>query len=247
MSTSLFGQSIIESQKLSADTLIKLFTIANSYLEYPKNDILKNKRLSMLFYEPSTRTRFSFEAAIDDMGGRFLSTESATHFSSVSKGETLEDTVRVISGYVDGIVIRHSEDNAARIARDFLKSLEIDTPVINAGCGQGQHPSQSFIDMFTLFKAFGRVDNLEVAVVGDLKHGRTVRSLAYLLSKFPNNIIHFISPIELSISNDIISYLRSNNVKYTQSRNLSEYIDFVDAVLNKYYDNYTNQNIILLS
>jgi aspartate carbamoyltransferase catalytic subunit len=230
MVSTLFGQSIIESQALDKDTLLELFNIASGYIVLPKNNLLFNKRLAMLFYEPSTRTRFSFEAAIDDMGGRFISTESAVHFSSASKGETLEDTVRVMAGYCDGIVMRHSEDNAARRGRDFLQSLGITTPIINAGCGKGQHPTQSLTDMFTLYKSFGRVDNLDVAIVGDLKHGRTVRSLAYLLSKFPNNKIHFISPVELSINNDIASFLRRKNVEFTQSSNLDEYIETVDAV-----------------
>ena len=226
----LFGQSIIESQDLNNGTLLELFEKADLYLNTPKNDILKNKRLAMLFYEPSTRTRFSFEAAVDDLSGSVLTTESATHFSSAAKGESLEDSVRVISGYVDGIVLRHSTDNAAGTARDFLHSLNIDTPIINAGCGKGQHPTQSFIDTYTLYKSFGRLDNLEVAIVGDLKHGRTVRSLAYLLGKFPNNKIHFVSPLELSIGNDILSYLRSNKVAFTQIRGLESIIDSIDAV-----------------
>ena len=226
----LFGQSIIESQDLDNGTLLKLFKKADNYLITPKNNILKNKRLAMLFYEPSTRTRFSFEAAVDDLGGSVLTTESATHFSSAAKGETLEDSVRVITGYADGIVLRHSNDNAAKIARDFLQSLNIDTPIINAGSGKGQHPTQAFIDTFTLYKSFGRLDNLEVAIVGDLKNGRTVRSLAYLLGKYPNNKIHFISPLELAVGNDIIAYLRTNKIQYTQSSSLEGIIDKVDAV-----------------
>jgi aspartate carbamoyltransferase catalytic subunit len=226
----LFGKSIIWSQDFHPDILEDLFARTYRYTHQRSNSMLHNKRFVMLFYEPSTRTRFSFEAAIDDLGGSRISTESAMHFSSATKGETLEDTIRVMSAYGDCIVLRHPEEDAAMRARDFLQSQDIWTPIINAGCGKGQHPTQSLIDLYTLYKAFGRMKDLTIAVVGDLKHGRTVRSLAYLLGKFRGNKIHFVSPVELSVGYDILAYLNRHETPFTQSTSLDPYIEEVDAV-----------------
>lgn len=135
---------------------------------------------AMLFYEPSTRTRLSFEAAMHRLGGHVIGTESAGHFSSVTKGETLEDTIRVISGYADVVVLRHNEIGAA--ARAASVSAK---PVINAGDGVGEHPTQALLDLYTIQSELPDLNHLNVVMIGDLKHGRTVHSLARLLRNYP--------------------------------------------------------------
>ena len=138
-----------------------------------------NRIMASLFYEPSTRTRFSFETAMHRLGGRVISTENAAEFSSVAKGETLEDTIRMLNGYADVIVIRHYEVGSAKRAAAVSR-----VPIINAGDGMGQHPTQALLDLYTIRKEIGAIDGLKIAMVGDLAQGRTVRSLTYLLSKF---------------------------------------------------------------
>ena len=224
------GQSIIWSQDFTPDILADIFKRADKYRANPRGDSLEGKRVAMLFYEESTRTRFSFEAAVQNLGGTCLSTENARQFSSVAKGESLEDSMRVISSYCDAIVLRHFEDDASMRTRDFLQSLDIWVPVINAGCGKGQHPTQSLLDLYTIWQMFGRMHDLTIAMVGDLKHGRTVRSLAYLLGKFTGNRIYFVSPVEYAIGYDILAYLRRHKVEFTQGHSLDEVIGAVDVV-----------------
>jgi aspartate carbamoyltransferase catalytic subunit len=138
----------------------------------------------------------------------------------------------VIANYCDAIVLRHSDDDAAMKARDRLQSDNIWVPIINAGCGgsRGQHPTQSLLDLYTIKDEVGRMEDLRVAMVGDLKYGRTVRSLAYLLGKYPGNKIDLISPVELAIGNDILAYLRRHDVAFTQGADLRECIGHVDVV-----------------
>jgi len=143
---------------------------------------LQGRQLATLFYEPSTRTRFSFEAAMHRLGGQVLSAQNARQASSAAKGESLEDTIRVVSEYVDAIVLRHPEIGAAHRAAAAAR-----VPVINAGDGAGHHPTQALLDLYTIEKELGRLDHLRVGVAGDLRHGRTARSLAVLLAKFPGN------------------------------------------------------------
>ncbi|MBI2004902.1 aspartate carbamoyltransferase [Patescibacteria group bacterium] len=228
----LRGQSIIWSQDFDCGLLKDIFDRADKLPRGRRNSALRNKRVILLFYEVSTRTRFSFEAAVDDLGGTRLDTENASILSSVAKGETLEDSIRVIASYGDAIILRHQEDTAAMRARDILQSNNIWVPVINAGCGGvgGQHPTQSLLDLYTIKKEISRTEGLTVAMVGDLKHGRTVRSLAYLLGKFPGNQIHFIAPWELMIGNDIIAYLKRHKVDVTLGTDLGKVVESVDIV-----------------
>src|SRR5437667_7366106 len=183
---------VIEAQQFDPATLAELFQVTEKMegvvaeggvLDYQK------RVMATLFYEPSTRTRFSFETAMHRLGGRVISTENAAEFSSVAKGETLEDTIRIMSGYADVIVMRHYEVGAARRAAAVSQ-----VPIINAGDGVGQHPTQSLLDLYTIRKEIGRIDNLRIAMVGDLAQGRTVRSLAYLLSKFRDVKVSFMAP-----------------------------------------------------
>ena len=170
---------IIESQQFQRPDLDNIFSLAKEMEKLSQQEtVLKNKILITLFYEPSTRTRLSFEAAMIKLGGSVISTENAANFSSAAKGETLEDTIRVLNGYGDVIVIRHSETGAARKAAAVSQ-----IPVINAGDGTGQHPTQSLLDLYTIQKELGAIDGISVSMVGDLANGRTARSLAYLLAK----------------------------------------------------------------
>src|SRR3989344_6647835 len=169
---------IVESQQFDKKFINKIFSIADK-LEKKTDNSLRGKIMASLFYEPSTRTRFSFESAMLRLGGSVITTENAKEFSSASKGETLEDSIQVINNYADVIVLRHYEKGASEKASSVSK-----IPVINAGDGAGQHPTQALLDLYTIKKEFGRVDEIMIAMVGDLKNGRTIRSLTYLLGKY---------------------------------------------------------------
>ncbi len=226
-----FGRSLVESQQFDLFKLEEVFQIAQWYETDEKSDAcLHNKRVGMLFYEPSTRTRWSFEAAVHNLGGTVISTDNAGDFSSAVKGETLEHTVRVISRYVDAIVLRHPHDNAAEIASDYLESCGIDTPIINAGCGKGQHPTQGFIDWYTIRKELGRTENLSIAIVGDLAQGRTARSVTYLMGKYPTNRLGFVSPPELAMGHDILAYLGRHDVAYSEHSSIEEVLEYSDVI-----------------
>jgi aspartate carbamoyltransferase catalytic subunit len=172
---------------------------------------LRGRLLATLFYEPSTRTRFSFEAAMYRLGGQVLSAEHALRASSAAKGESLEDAIRVIGGYADAIVLRHPEVGAAERA---ARAAEV--PVVSAGDGPGHHPTQALLDLYTIKKELGRLDHLRVGLAGDLRNGRTVRSLALLLSRFPGNELLLISPPALRMGADILGLLVDQRVEETE-------------------------------
>lgn len=173
-------KNLIESQQLDLETIFDLFNKADELRSSVKKP-LNTKILATLFYEPSTRTRLSFESAMLKLGGKVISTENAKEFSSVIKGESLEDSIRVISEYSDIIVIRHFEEGAAKRAASVSP-----IPIINGGDGSGQHPTQALLDLYTIWKEIGKIDKIKIAMIGDLKYGRTIRSLCYLLGKFQN-------------------------------------------------------------
>ena len=215
---------IIESQQFDRKTIEHIFKITDSILKL-NNNPLRGKIMASLFYEASTRTRFSFESAMLRLGGDVISTENAAEFSSAAKGETLEDTIRVINHYADVIVLRHPEKGASAKAAAVSK-----IPVINAGDGSGQHPTQALLDLYTIKKELGAIDGIHIVLVGDLKHGRTVRSLAYLLGKYKNISISFISPLVLAIGNDIKEYLRRHKVVYEELENWDGVLKKADVV-----------------
>jgi len=216
----------LEAQQLEPSIIFKIFKRADYFkLATDTREILKGKVLATLFYEPSTRTRLSFEAAMVKLGGNVISTENAKEFSSAIKGETIEDSIRVVSSYADCIVIRHYEEGTALKA-----SLVSKVPIVNAGDGKGQHPSQSLLDLYTIYKEIGRVENIKIAMVGDLASGRTVRSLCYLLGKFPGNEIIFISPENLKMKEDIKDYLKKHNVPFREETDLNKVLPEVDVV-----------------
>lgn len=218
------AKHLIESQQFTKELLFKLFKRANELRAFP-SDSLKGKVLTTLFYEPSTRTRLSFESAMLKMGGQVMGTENAKEFSSAVKGESLEDSIRVIAGYSDVIVMRHSETGSAKKASEVSK-----VPIINAGDGKGQHPTQALLDAYTIHREIGRLDNIKIAMVGDLASGRTVRSLCYLLGKFSGIEIIFVSPENLKMGTDIKEYLIRHNIKFTEEESLEKILPIVDIV-----------------
>ena len=219
---------VIESQQFTVPLLMELFDRSRGMervvarggtLDY------QNKILASLFYEPSTRTRFSFEAAMHRLGGRVLSTEHASAFSSEIKGEQVEDSIRIIGNYADVIVIRHHQAGGAARAAEVSP-----VPVINAGDGEGgQHPTQALLDLYTIYRE-RPLDGLSVAIIGELDKGRTARSLAYLLAKFERIRIFFVSPPELQMQPDILEYLDEHDVNYELEPDLERVLAEVDVI-----------------
>lgn len=181
--------------------------------------------MATVFYEPSTRTRLSFEFAGERLGIRVRSTENAAEFSSAAKGETIEDSTRVIASYADVIVMRHKENGAAERA---AKVSEV--PIINAGDGTGEHPTQALLDLYTIRHELARLQGLHVIAMGDLKYGRTVRSLVQLLALYPKNHITFVAPVHMQIGDDIKQYLTAHKVTYEETDDLHKALAKADVV-----------------
>jgi len=221
---------VVESQQFDRDLLDLVFHTADKMKadlsgERQFAKFLDGKVMASLFYEPSTRTRFSFESAMRRLGGSVITTENAREFSSAAKGESLSDSTRIINGYADVIVMRHNEAGSATRAAE-ISSI----PIINAGDGAGQHPTQALLDIYTIADAFPDMSNLKVALVGDLRYGRTVRSLSYLLSKYDNVEILFVSPAVCKMENDIKAYLNKYNVSWREETDLAEVARDVDCI-----------------
>lgn len=216
--------SIIESQQFTKKMIADLFSSAD-ILEKKTEPCLRGRIMASVFYEPSTRTRFSFESAMLRLGGSVITTENAKGFSSVAKGETLEDSIRVINNYADVIVLRHHEQGASRRA-----SLVSDIPIINAGDGTGQHPTQALLDLYTIKRELNKINGINIAIVGDLKHGRTIRSLAYLLGKYKGVKIYFVSPKALRVGIDIKEYLKKHGISFSETEDLQFVISKVDVL-----------------
>src|SRR6202049_334015 len=202
---------VIESQQFTRSFLEDLLARAEEIKAEPHrfSGRLNGRVRAALFYERSTRPRLSFEAAMLRLGGQTMGTDNAREFSSAAKGETLEDTIRIVSGYADVIVLRHSEEGAARRAAAVSS-----VPIINAGDGPGQHPTQALLDRKSTRDELGRIDGLKIAMVGDLPNGRTVRSLTYLLSKFRRIKICFVAPPQVAMRDDIKRHLDENHVAW---------------------------------
>lgn len=186
---------------------------------------LAGKILATLFYEPSTRTRLSFESAMLRLGGQVVSTENAREFSSAIKGETIEDTVRIVMGYADAIVIRHYEKGAADRAAAVSR-----VPILNAGDGPGEHPTQALLDLYTIKHELGRIDGLKIALVGDLRFGRTARSLSLLACLTQGTELVFVSPPEVPMGPDVRRALDAAGVTYRDESDLAGVLPEVDVV-----------------
>lgn len=219
---------VVEAQDFNRGMLDEMFAAARSMEHVAAgagSSLLSGRIMASLFYEESTRTRFSFESAMLRLGGSVISTENARQFSSVSKGETLEDTIRILNGYADLIVLRHYESGAAQRAADVSG-----VPIINAGDGAGQHPTQAFLDVYTIDKELGHVDGISIAVVGDLANGRTVRSLCYLLAKYRDVHIYMVAPPPVGMRDDIKAYLVRHSVWFREESDLRAIAPQVDVV-----------------
>jgi aspartate carbamoyltransferase catalytic subunit len=220
---------IIESQQFTLPTLIELFQCADQMeriVARGGTQDYQNRIMASLFYEPSTRTRFSFESAMLRLGGKVITTERAHEFSSVMMGETLEDTVRVVGNYCDVIVLRHDTVGGAKRA-----AAASAVPVINAGDGKGgEHPTQALLDLYTIYKGLGSIDGVKVAMVGNLLDGRTVHSLAYLLGKFERVKVYFVAPPALQMRKDVLDYLSDNDVWFSLESDLAKILPEVDVV-----------------
>jgi len=222
---------IIESQQFNRDWLEReLFPLTKQMENIAKeggSNSLSEKKMITFFYEPSTRTRASFEIAMNMLGGKVVfSTENARQFSSVAKGETIEDTIRVLCSYKPNvIVIRADEQGMVKRAAQFSS-----VPIINAGDGTGQHPTQALLDIYTIQKEIGRINGTTIAMVGDLTRGRTVRSLSYLYAKFPDVKIYFVAPPTLKIKEDIKEYLKKHNVWFQEEDDLKKVAPLVDVI-----------------
>jgi aspartate carbamoyltransferase catalytic subunit len=219
-------QHIVEVSQFDRGFVEALFASADRMRDLPRPSTLQaGKILATIFYEPSTRTRLSFESAMLRMGGQVISTENAREFSSAIKGETVEDTVMMASGYADAIVIRHFEQGAA--ARAAAVSP---IPILNAGDGPGEHPTQALLDLYTIQHELGRIDNLRIALVGDLRYGRTARSLA-LLSRLTTGVeLIFVSPPQVPMGDDIRAALDTAGIPYRDEQNLAKVLPDVDVV-----------------
>ncbi len=217
-------QHLIETQQLDREALAKLFEVATSY-EGKRDESLKGKIMASLFFAPSTRTRLSFESAMYRLGGHVISMENASESSSSTKGETIEDTVRIVDNYADIIILRHPE--VGTLARAAVVS---EVPVVNAGDGIGQHPTQAFLDLYTIQREIGRTDNFHIAFVGNLAYYRAARSLAYLLAKYDNIKMTFVSGPELAMKDDVKEYLKEKGVQFTETEDLEGAMREADVV-----------------
>lgn len=217
------NNSLVSISDYSVEDLWQILEYAKYFENNPRPNLISDKVVASLFFEPSTRTRLSFETAIQRLGGRIIGfTDAGT--SSVSKGESLKDTILTVANYTDLIVMRHPLEGSARYASEISP-----VPVINAGDGANQHPTQTLLDLYSIFKTQNKLENLNIVMVGDLKYGRTVHSLVHALSSF-NPIFHFVSHKLLSIPNEYRLFLNEKKVKFYEYDNLDKVIADADVI-----------------
>lgn len=209
------GKSLVSINDLTREEIIGILDMAELYSQQPRQKVLEGHVVATLFFEPSTRTRLSFESAVNQLRGRVLGFAEASS-SSVSKGESLKDTILTVSNYVDLIVMRHPIEGAARYASEVSP-----VPIINAGDGANQHPTQTLLDLFSIRKTQGTLENLTICMVGDLKYGRTVHSLLMAMSHFQTKFI-FIAPPELRLPDEYRKFLKDRKLEYKEYEALNE-------------------------
>ena len=214
------NNSLVSISDYSKDEILAILDSAAEFEANPNRKILDGKVIATLFFEPSTRTRLSFETAVIRLGGSIIGFSDAATSSS-SKGETLNDTIHMVSCYADAIVMRHPLEGAARYASEVSP-----VPIINAGDGSNQHPSQTLLDLYSIFKTQGTLENMTICVVGDLKYGRTVHSLIMAMSHF-HPTFKFIAPDELRIPDEYKVFCRKNDIPFTEVTELND--NFNDA------------------
>jgi aspartate carbamoyltransferase catalytic subunit len=215
--------SLVSISDYSKDEILAILDSAADFEANPNRKTLDGKVIATLFFEPSTRTRLSFETAVVRLGGSVIGFSDAATSSS-SKGETLNDTIRMVGSYADAIVMRHPLDGAARYATEISK-----VPIINAGDGTNQHPSQTLLDLYSILKTQGTLENLHICMVGDLKYGRTVHSLIMAMSHF-HPVFKFISPDELKLPEEYKVFCRKNKIQYTECNELNDNFNDVDIL-----------------
>jgi aspartate carbamoyltransferase catalytic subunit len=217
------NKSLISITDFSTEEILRILSIAEGFEKNPEPHLLDGRVVATLFFEPSTRTRLSFESAVNRMGGRIIGF-SDPNISSVSKGETLKDTIRIVSNYCDLIVMRHPLEGSSRYASEVAT-----VPVVNAGDGANQHPTQTLLDMYSIKKTQGRLDNINIFMVGDLKYGRTVHSLLQAMSPF-SPTFHFVSHPKLRLPDEYKTFLDSKGVKYYEHEQFNDLIPEADII-----------------
>ncbi|MDF2691096.1 MAG: aspartate carbamoyltransferase [Gammaproteobacteria bacterium] len=224
MNNPLFNKDLISISDLDRTEIEFILKLASQLKNHPKAHLLQGKLLASCFFEPSTRTRLSFEAAMLRLGGQNIGFADPANTSAGSKGESLTDSIKVISSYSDILVIRHPKSGAARLAAEVS-----DIPVINAGDGGNQHPSQTLLDLYSIQETQGRLDELSIAMVGDLKYGRTVHSLAEACALF-NMRLYFVAPEALNMPSPICDFLRKKGIRFSFHQDIHEVIGKVDVL-----------------
>lgn len=217
------NKSFVSIDDFTKEEIIEILDMAEEFEKQPIRDLLRNRVIATLFFEPSTRTRLSFESAINKLGGKIIGFADAS-ISSVTKGESLHDTIRMVSSYSDLIVMRHQLEGSARYASEISS-----VPVINAGDGTNQHPTQTMLDLYSIRKTQGTLDNLNIFMVGDLKYGRTVHSLMMAMSRW-NTTFNFISPEELKMPDENKIYLENLGLKYYEHSDFTDIISRADII-----------------
>lgn len=210
-------ESLVSITDFSKEEILDLLEKAKQFEENPNRKLLEGKVIATLFFEPSTRTRLSFETAVNRLGGRIIGFSDASTTSS-SKGESLKDTIMMVSNYVDLIIMRHHLEGAARYASEISS-----VPIINAGDGANQHPSQTMLDLYSIYKTQGTLENLNITMVGDLKYGRTVHSLIMAMSHF-HPTFHFVAPDELKMPDEYKIFCDNLHIPYYEHQDFSEEI-----------------------
>lgn len=217
------NKSLISITDYSKEEYLRILSLAEEFEKEPNQRIAEGKVVASLFFEPSTRTRLSFESAINRLGAKVVGFAD-TNTSSGTKGESMVDTIKTVSCYVDLIVMRHSLEGAARLASEVAS-----VPIINGGDDSNQHPTQCLLDLYSIKKTQGTLDNLDIALVGDLKYGRTIHSLAIAMSNF-NTTFHLVSPESLKLPSSVKMYIKERNLKYYQYTEIQDAVDKVDIL-----------------
>lgn len=217
------SKSLISIQDFTKDEILHVLETAEEFEKNRSQNFLEGKVIGSLFFEPSTRTRLSFETAVNRLGARVIGFSDATN-TSVSKGETLKDTIKMVSNYVDMIIMRHPLEGSSRYASEVAS-----VPVVNAGDGANQHPSQTLLDLYSIMKTQGRLDGLTINMVGDLKYGRTTHSLLQAMSHF-NPTFVFTAPEELKMPVEYKKFLDEKGIKYYETSSLEEHLNDCDIL-----------------
>jgi len=219
----MINKSLVSINDYSKEDYLRIIHLAEEFEANPFKELLKNKIVASLFFEPSTRTRLSFETAVLRLGGKVIGF-SDTNSSSVVKGESLKDTIKIVSSYCDLIIMRHPLEGSVKYSSVISK-----VPVINAGDGANQHPTQTLLDLYSIKKTQKTLENLHIVMIGDLKYGRTVHSLLMAMSKF-NTKFTFISPVELKMPDAYKDMLRKQNLPFTEYHDMTDEIDKADVI-----------------